>query len=382
MRILVTGSNGFVGKNLCRTLKNIEQGRDVRFPDLHIGKIMEIDASSPYSELETACKNADFVFHLAGVNRSENENDFTEVNVGFTKRVTELLEKHGNRCPVMLSSSILAETETIYGKTKKQAEDILLDYSERTGVKVLIYRFANLFGKWSRPDYNSVVATFCYRLSRGLPMTVTESDREITLCHIDDVVNELVFALSGKEYREGLYCEVRKRYRITVGELAQMLKRISETDFLKEITECGDDSLYAKLFSTYLSYLPPDKAKSFYPARSDTRGSFAELFKTEKSGQISVNIIKPGMTKGKHWHSLKWEVFVVLSGEGIVRQRQKGDTEVFEYRVSGLSPEGVCVLPGYVHSIENLSLTENLVLLIYASENFDISRPDTFSEEV
>ena len=382
MIILVTGADGFVGKNLCAALKNIMLGNDRRFDDVKIDEIIGYDVKSNPQTLERVCEKADFVFHLAGVNRSENESAFREGNVIFTERLIGLLEKYKNNCPVMYSSSVMAGENTAYGKTKEEAENVILRHAAKTGAAVYIYRYENIFGKWCRPDYNSVVATFCHRLARGLQITVNDRERELRLCYIDDVVDDLIRLLSKKYIHTAGYCKVETQYSLTVGGLAGLMLKISGNDLCEDLPQCGENTLYSKLFSTYLSYLPPEKAVLSYREYQDARGSFTELFRTEKNGQVSLNKINPGARKGMHWHSKKWEIFVALRGNGVVKQRKINETEVFEYTLSEDKTEGVCVLPGYVHSIENSSETEELAVLIYASEKFDKENPDTFTEDV
>lgn len=421
MDILITGASGFVGKNLSAALKNIREGKDRTRPGLSIGTIYEYDIHSAPELLETACTQADFVFNLAGVNRPQSEEEFMAGNFGFASRLLGLLKEHNNPCPVMLASSIQASLAgryagSEYGKSKRAGEELFFSYGEETGAKVLVYRFPNLFGKWCRPNYNSVIATFCHNLTNDLPITVSDPAVELELVYIDDLVAELLDALEGKEHRCGeasetdaeqgnegnaaaeahpaypktsrQYCYVPVSHRATLGEIVRLLeafKNQPETLFLPEIPE---GSFAKKLYSTYLSYLPPQWARFPLKMNVDARGSFTEILKTASCGQFSVNISKPGIAKGQHWHNSKWELFVVVSGHGLIRQRKVGlDGEgmpfpVWEYEVSGETMEAVHMLPGYTHSIINLSDTENLVTLMWANECFDPARSDTFSEPV
>ena len=421
MDILITGASGFVGKNLSASLKNIREGKERTRPGLSIGTIYEYDIHSAPELLEEACARADFVFNLAGVNRPETEEEFMAGNFGFASRLLGLLKEHNNPCPVMLASSIQASLAgryagSEYGRSKRAGEELFFSYGEETGAKVLVYRFPNLFGKWCRPNYNSVIATFCHNLANDLPITVRDPAVELELVYIDDLVAELLDALEGKEHRCGgdvrtdakqgnegnaaseahseypktrsQYCYVPVSHLATLGEIVRLLetfKNQPETLLLPEIPE---GSFAKKLYSTYLSYLPPQRARLPLKMHMDARGSFTEILKTASCGQFSVNISKPGIAKGQHWHNSKWELFVVVSGHGLIRQRKVGlDGEgrpypVWEYEVSGETMEAVHMLPGYTHSIINLSDTENLVTLMWANECFDPARPDTFSEPV
>ena len=421
MDILITGASGFVGKNLSASLKNIQEGKDRTRPGLSIGTIYEYDIHSAPELLEEACARADFVFNLAGVNRPETEEEFMAGNFGFASRLLGLLKEHNNPCPVMLASSIQASLAgryvgSEYGKSKRAGEELFFSYGEETGAKVLVYRFPNLFGKWCRPNYNSVIATFCHNLANDLPITISDPAVELELVYIDDLVAELLDALEGKEHRCGAasgtdakqgnegnaaaeahpeypktsrqYCYVPVSHRATLGEIVGLLeafKNQPETLLLPEIPE---GSFAKKLYSTYLSYLPPQRARLPLKMHMDARGSFTEILKTASCGQFSVNISKPGIAKGQHWHNSKWELFVVVSGHGLIRQRKVGlDGEgnpypVWEYEVSGETMEAVHMLPGYTHSIINLSDTENLVTLMWANECFDPARPDTFADPV
>ena len=393
MNILITGANGFVGKNLFESLKNIRDGKD-RTHDIKIDEIFGYDIDTPEEKLDEYVKNADFVFHLAGVNRPKEESEFMEGNFGFTSVLLEALKKYSNKAPVMVSSSIQAELDNPYGKSKKAGEDLIFEYAKENGVKALVYRFPNVFGKWCRPNYNSAVATFCHNIAHDLPITVNDRAHMMTLVYIDDVVNELIAALEGGEHRcdyagltsepraDGRFCHVPVTHRVTLGRIAALLnefKTQSETHLMPEIPA---GSFEKKLYSTFLSYLPPEKAAYELKMNCDSRGSFTELIKTASCGQISVNVSNPGVTKGQHWHNTKWELFIVVSGHGLIRQRRIGGDEITEYEVSGDKIEAVHMLPGYTHSIVNLSDTEKLVTVMWANESFDPAHPDTFFEEL
>ena len=382
MKILVTGAHGFVGKNLCAALYNIADGKDkTRGVDSDI-TVFEYDINTDSSLLDTYCKECDFVFHLAGVNRPQNTEEFMEGNFGFTSELLENLKKHNNTCPVMISSSIQASLSNPYGLSKKAGEDLMFEYSEQTGASVLVYRLPNVFGKWCRPNYNSAVATFCNNIANDLPIKVNDPSVNMTLVYIDDVVDELINALKGEHTVDGDYCKVPVEHKITLGEIVDLIysfKNQPETLLMPEIP-CG--SFAKKLYSTYLSYLPKEKASFPLKMNVDARGSFTELLKTEKCGQFSVNISKPGITKGQHWHNTKWEFFIVVSGKGLIEQRRIGSDEVLRFEVSGDKIEAVHMLPGYTHNIINLSDTENLVTVMWANESFDPNKPDTFFEEV
>lgn len=382
MNILVTGAKGFVGKNLCATLYNIASGKDKSHNINTDINVFEYDIDTPAELLENYCKECDFVFHLAGVNRPKEQSEFMEGNFGFTSLLLDTLKKHKNTCPIMISSSIQAALDNPYGISKKAGEDLLFAYSEETGAKVLVYRFPNVFGKWCRPNYNSAVATFCNNIANDLPIQVNDRSVNMTLVYIDDVVDELVRALKGEENREDSFCKVPVEHKITLGEIVDLIylfKDQSKTLLMPEIP-CG--SFEKKLYSTYLSYLPYEKVSFPLKMNVDDRGSFTEILKTGKCGQFSVNISKPGITKGQHWHNTKWEFFVVVSGKGLIQQRKIGSDEIMEFEVSGDKIEAVHMLPGYTHNIINLSENENLVTVMWANESFDPNKPDTFFEVV
>ena len=398
MKILVTGAAGFVGKNLVEALKNIRDGKDRRFPELSIEEIYAYDIDSTDELLREACEKADFVFNLAGVNRPQNPEEFMQGNFGFASKLLDTLKSYNNTCPVLLSSSIQATLigryDSDYGRSKKAGEELFFAYGEETGAKVLVYRFPNLFGKWCRPNYNSAVATFCNNKANDLPITVNDPAVELELLYIDDLVDEMIAALHGREHRcefdgiktvltdNGRYCAAPITHRVTLGEIVRLLdsfKAQSETLVMPEIPE---GSFAKKLYSTYLSYLPKEKAAFELKMNVDARGSFTELLKTEKCGQFSVNVSLPGITKGQHWHNTKWEFFIVVSGHGLIQQRKIGSDEVLNFEVSGEKIEAVHMLPGYTHNIINLSETENLVTLMWANELFDKNKPDTFFEVV
>ena len=399
MNILITGAAGFVGKNLAAALQCVRDGRDRTHPGLSVGEMYLYDIDSPASMLEEACRKADFVFNLAGVNRPKNQEDFMRGNFGFASTLLETLKKYRNPCPVMLSSSIQATLEgrfagSEYGKSKKAGEELFFSYGKETGAKVLVYRFPNLFGKWCRPNYNSAVATFCHNYAHDLPITVNDPSVELELLYIDDLVQEMLRALEGKEHRcefEGLntvltpggrYCAAPVTHRATLGQIVALLDSFRAQPQTLLMPEIPEGSFEKKLYSTYLSYLPGDKAIFSLKMNRDPRGSFTELLKTEKCGQFSVNISAPGVTKGQHWHNTKWEFFIVVSGHGLIQQRKVGTEEVLNFEVSGDNIQAVHMLPGYTHNIINLSRTENLVTLMWANERFDPEKPDTFHEVV
>ena len=398
MKILITGAAGFVGKNLVAALSNIKEGKDRRFPDLQIEEIYEYDIDSSAELLDEACRESNFVFNLAGVNRPQNPEEFMQGNFGFASILLDTLKKHKNTCPVVLSSSIQATLigryDSDYGRSKKAGEELFFEYGKETGAKVLVYRFPNLFGKWCRPNYNSAVATFCNNKACDLPITVNDPKVELELLYIDDLVDEMIAALRGEEHRcefdgiktvlteGGRYCAAPVTHRVTLGEIVALLDSFKEQSETLVMPEIAAGSFAKKLYSTYLSYLPKEKASFPLKMNVDARGSFTELLKTEKCGQFSVNVSLPGITKGQHWHNTKWEFFIVVSGHGLIQQRKIGSDEVLNFEVSGDKIEAVHMLPGYTHNIINLSDTENLVTLMWANELFDKNRPDTFFEEV
>ena len=399
MNILITGANGFVGKNLSAALNNIKENKDRTHPEITVDSIYLYDIGSSPEELDEACKNADFVFNLAGINRPKDESDFIKGNYGFASVLLDTLKKHGNTCPVMLSSSIQATLEgrfagSEYGISKKKGEDLLFDYQKETGAKVLVYRFPNIFGKWCRPNYNSAVATFCNNIANDLPITVNDPSVELELLYIDDLVDEMLLALCGKEHRcefdglntvmteGGRYCAAAVTHKVTLGEIVELIKSFRSQPETLVMPEIPDGSFAKKLYSTYLSYLPKEKAAFPLKMNVDDRGSFTELLKTEKCGQFSVNISKPGITKGQHWHNTKWEFFIVVSGHGLIQQRKIGSDEVMNFEVSGDKIEAVHMLPGYTHNIINLSDKDDLVTVMWANECFDPTKPDTFFEPV
>ena len=388
MNILVTGARGFVGKNFVESLKNIKYNKDRTRPELKIDDIFEYDIDTDHDSLEQFCESADFIFDFAGVNRPKDSREFTSGNVGFTSELIGLLEKHGNACPIVFSSSVQATlagryANSEYGKSKLAAEKLLFDYANRIGARVLIYRFPNLFGKWCRPNYNSVVATFCHHIARDLPITVSDPAVELELVYIDDLINEILNAMEGHPNRtDGAYCSVPVSYRVTLGEIVRLLRTFREQPQTLLLPEIPDGSFAKKLHSTYLSYLPPEKIAFPLKMNVDERGSFTELLKTASCGQVSVNITKPGVTKGQHWHNSKWEFFMVVAGHGLIQERRIGSDEKIEFEVSGDRIQAVHMLPGYTHNIINLSETENLVTVMWANEQFDPSHPDTYFEEV
>ena len=401
MKILVTGAKGFVGKNLCWALKNIKEGKDRRFPELSIEAVYEYDIDNTAEELDRWCSDCDFVFNLAGVNRPKEQSEFMAGNFGFASTLLDTLKKHGNKCPVMLSSSIQATLAgrfgtSEYGKSKKAGEELFFDYSKETGAKVLVYRFPNLFGKWCRPNYNSAVATFCNAFANDLPYTVNDPSVELELLYIDDLVDEMICALLGKEHHcefdgvetvmkaDGRYCAAPITHKVTLGEIVELLKSFVEQPRTLMIPEIPAGSFAKKLYSTYLSYLPASKVAFPLKMNVDDRGSFTELVHTLNAGQVSINISKPGITKGQHWHNTKFEQFIVVKGHGLIQQRNLNDPDgkVLEWEVSGDKIQAVHMLPGYTHNIINLSETEDLVTVMYCNEVFDPGRPDTFFEKV
>lgn len=399
MKILVTGARGFVGKNLCAQLKNIRDGKACCYGDLSVTEIYEYDIDSTAEELERYCKDCDFVFNLAGVNRPQNTEDFMRGNFGFASTLLDTLKKHGNKCPVMLSSSAQASLtgrfgNSEYGRSKKAGEDLFLKYGEENGVRMLVYRFPNLYGKWCRPNYNSAVATFCNNIANDLPITVNDPTVELELLYIDDLVNEMILALKGQEHRcefnglevipdnNGRYCYCPVTHKATLGEIVDLLHTFANLSSSLMIPEIPEDSFAKRLFSTYLSYLPKEKAIFDLKMNSDNRGSFTELVHTLNCGQVSINISKPGITKGQHWHNSKWEQFIVVSGHGLIQMRKEGTDEVINYEVSGDKIQSVIMLPGYTHNIINLSDTEDLVTVMYCNEIFDANKPDTYFDPV
>lgn len=383
MKILVTGAKGFIGKNLIATMHNIAAGKDRSYGlDTDI-EILEYDIDTDKTLLDGYCKEADFVYHLAGVNRPKEAKEYMEGNFGFTSELLELLERHHNSCPIMLSSSIQAALANPYGESKKAGEDLLFAYGKKVGTEVYIYRFPNVFGKWCRPNYNSAVATFCNNIARDLPITVNDPSVDMTLVYIDDVVRELIGILQGTANRkQDGYCYVPIEHKIKLGEIVDLLYKFAEQPQSLEIPEIPNNSFAKKLYATYLSYLPKDKVAFPLKMNVDDRGSFTELLKTEKCGQVSINISKPRITKGQHWHHTKWEFFMVVSGHGLIQQRRIDSDEVLNFEVSGDKIEAVHMLPGYTHHIINLSDTDDLVTVMWANEQFDSNRPDTYFEPV
>ncbi|MBR5278306.1 MAG: NAD-dependent epimerase/dehydratase family protein [Clostridia bacterium] len=399
MKILITGAKGFVGRNLCEALKGIKDGKDKTHPNLTIDEIYEYDIDSDVAILDEGCKNSDFVFNLAGVNRPKDNKEFMDGNFGFASELLNKLKFYNNTCPVMLSSSIQATllgryAGSDYGLSKKAGEDLFFAYSDETNAKVLVYRFPNLFGKWCKPNYNSAVATFCHNIANDLPITVNDRNIELELLYIDDLVSEMIAALEGKEHHcefdgvnavlddNGRYCAVPVTHRVTLGEIADLLYKFSDQPKTLAMPEIPNNSFAKKLYSTYLSYLPKGKIAIDLKMNIDNRGSFTELIRTDNCGQFSVNISKPGITKGHHWHNSKWEFFVVVSGHGLIQQRNIGTDEVLNFEVSGNDIKAIHILPGYTHNIINLSDTEDLVTFMWANECFDKNKPDTYFEPV
>ena len=402
-KILVTGAKGFVGKNLCAQLNNIKDGKDKTHPNLNIESVYEYDIDNTVDELDSFCKDCDFVFNLAGVNRPKTEEEFMQGNFGFASLLLDALKRHGNRCPVMLSSSQQASLtgrfgNSEYGRSKKAGEDLFFEYGKETGARVLVYRFPNLFGKWCRPNYNSAVATFCNNIANDLPITVNDPNVELELLYIDDLVDEMIACLEGCEHHcefDGLevldvtqntldaqhlgkYCCCPVTHKVKLGEVVDLLHVFAEQPRNLTIPEIPHDSFAKKLYSTYLSYLPKDKVAFPLKMNVDGRGSFTELVHTEKCGQVSINISKPGITKGQHWHNTKWEFFIVVAGHGLIQERRIDSDEVIEFEVSGENIQCVHMLPGYTHNIINLSETENLVTVMYCNEVFNPDKPDTY----
>ena len=395
MNILVTGAKGFVGRNLCENLKNIRDGKNRTRPALCVENVLEYDLDTDPALLDEYCAKADFVFNLAGVNRPKEQSEFMQGNFGFASTLLDTLKKHGNTCPVMLSSSIQATLigrygQSDYGKSKLAGEELFFAYAKETGAPVLVYRFPNLFGKWCRPNYNSAVATFCHNTAHDLPLTVNDPATELELLYIDDLVEEMLDALEGHPHRcdydglapvfgqEGRYCAAPVTHKVTLGEIVALLDTFKAQPATLLMPEIPAGSFAKKLYSTYLSYLPKEKAAFALKQNTDARGSFTELLKTENCGQFSVNVSLPGITKGQHWHNTKWEFFIVVSGHGLIQQRRVDSDEVLEFEVWGDKPTAVQMLPGYTHNIINLSDSENLVTLMWANEQFDPSHPDTF----
>ena len=397
MNILITGAKGFVGRNLAETLKTIRDGKN-RTRSLSIGEIFEYDLDTDPALLKAYCEKADFVFNLAGVNRPQNQEEFMEGNFGFASTLLDTLKACGNTCPVMLSSSIQATLigryDSEYGRSKKAGEELFFSYGEETGAKVLVYRFPNLFGKWCRPNYNSAVATFCHNIAHDLPITVSNPTVQLELLYIDDLVEEMLDALEGQEHRcefdgidtvlckNGRYCAAPVSHKVTLGQIVELLHSFKEQPKTLLMPEIPAGSFAKKLYSTYLSYLPKDGAIFDLKMNCDARGSFTELLKTDSCGQFSVNVSKPGITKGQHWHHTKWEFFIVVAGRALIQQRKIGTDEVLNFEVSGEKIQAIHMLPGYTHNIINLSDTEDLVTLMWANEQFDPCKPDTFYEPV
>ncbi len=402
MKILVTGAKGFVGRNLCSQLNNIKEGKARWYGDVKIDAVYEYDLGSTPAELDTWCRECDFVFNLAGVNRPQDPKEFMEGNFGFATTLLDTLKKHRNNCPVMISSSIQATLAgrfgtSEYGKSKKAGEELMFDYGKETGAKVLVYRFPNLFGKWCRPNYNSAIATFCNNIAHGLPIQVNDRSVEMELLYIDDLVDEMIAALTGGEHRcefdgvetiptkNGRYCFVPVTHKTTLGEIVDIIHECADAAANKDginMVELPQGSLKYKLMTTYLSYLPKEKAIYDLKMNIDARGSFTELMHTLRCGQVSINISKPGVTKGEHWHHSKWETFIVVSGHGLIQLRKEGTDEIWNYEVSGDKIQAVQMLPGYTHNIINLSDTEDLVTVMYCNERFDPERPDTYFDPV
>ena len=398
MKILVTGANGFVGRNLCAQLRNIRDGKARCYP-VAIDRVMEYDIDSTPEQLDEYCQQADFVFNLAGVNRPKDAGEFMQGNFGFASTLLDTLKRYGNRCPVMLSSSAQASLtgrfgNSEYGRSKRAGEDLFLQYGADTGARVLVYRFPNLYGKWCRPNYNSAVATFCHNIAHDLPITVNDPSVELELLYIDDLVDEMILALQGREHRcefdgltvipseAGRYCYCPVTHRATLGHIVELLHQFAAMPATLMVPEMPADGFAKRLMSTFLSYLPKEKAIFDLKMNVDNRGSFTELIHTLSSGQVSINISKPGITKGQHWHHTKWEQFIVVSGHGLIQLRKEGTNEVLNYEVSGDRIQSVIMLPGYTHNIINLSDTHDLVTVMYCNEIFDPTHPDTFADPV
>ena len=395
----MTGAKGFVGRNLCAQLKNIRDGKACFYGDLQIDDVYEYDLDSTEEQLDSWCRDCDFVFNLAGVNRPKDPGEFMRGNFGFASTLLDTLKRHGNKAPVMLSSSAQASLtgrfgDSEYGRSKRAGEDLFLQYGEENGVRVLVYRFPNLYGKWCRPNYNSAIATFCHNIANGLPITVNDQSVELETLYIDDLVDEMVLALKGQEHRcefnglealpsaDGRYCYCPVTHRVTLGEIVELLEQFSSIPETLMMPQMQAESFAKRLLSTYLSYLPRERAVFDLRTNGDDRGTFTELVRTAGCGQVSVNISRPGATKGQHWHNTKWEQFIVVSGHGLIQMRREGTDEVIEYEVSGDRIRSVIMLPGYTHNIINLSDTEDLVTVMYANEVFDPGRPDTYFDPV
>lgn len=399
MKILVTGAKGFVGRNLCAQLNNIREGKAWCYGDLQIDMVYEYDLDSTPEQLDEWCRECDFVFNLAGVNRPKDPEEFMKGNFGFASTLLDTLKKYGNKAPVMLSSSAQASLtgrfgNSEYGRSKKAGEDLFLQYGQENGVKVLVYRFPNLYGKWCRPNYNSAIATFCHNMANDLPITVNDPSVELEVLYIDDLVDEMILALKGQEHRcefdglevlpipDGRYCYCPVTHRATLGEIAGLLAQFRKIPETLMMPEMPVDSFTKRLLSTYFSYLPKEKAVFDLKTNGDDRGTFTELVHTPGCGQVSINISRPGVTKGQHWHNTKWEQFIVVKGHGLIQMRNEGTDEIIEYEVSGDKIQSVIMLPGYTHNIINLSDTEDLVTVMYANETFDPERPDTYFDPV
>lgn len=399
MNILITGAAGFVGKNLVTSLQNIKDEKNRTRPAIHIDNLFTYDVDTDVSLLETYCQQVDFVFNLAGVNRPKEQAEFMAGNFGFASTLLNTLKKYGNKAPVMLASSIQATLQgryagSAYGTSKLAGEKLFFNYAKETGARVLVYRFPNLFGKWCRPNYNSALATFCYNMAHDLPIQVNDRSTELELLYIDDLIEEMLNALEGKEHHcifdgvravpqsAGPYCYVPTTHHVTLGEIVDLLDTFKQQPESLLLPEIPPHSFAKKLYSTYLSYLPKEKIAFPLQMNVDDRGSFTELLKTANCGQVSVNISKPGITKGQHWHHSKWEFFIVVSGHGLIQERKIGTDEVLNFEVSGEQIEAVHMLPGYTHNIINLSETENLVTVMWANETFDPQHPDTYFEPV
>lgn len=399
MKILVTGAKGFVGKNLVAQLRNIKDGKARCYGNLTIDAIYEYDIDNTIEELDAYCRDCNFVFNLAGVNRPQDQEEFMQGNFGFASTLLDTLKKYNNNCPVMISSSIQATLAgrfgtSEYGKSKKAGEELMFQYSEETGAKVLVYRFPNLFGKWCRPNYNSAVATFCNNIANDLPIQVNDRSTELELLYIDDLVEEMIEALKGEEHHcefdgietilteNGKYCAAPITHKVTLGEIVDLLESFRSQPQTLIVPEIPYNSFAKKLYSTYISYLPKEKVSFPLKMNIDDRGSFTELLRSVNVGQVSINISKPGITKGQHWHNTKWEFFIVVAGHGLIQERKIDSDEIIEFEVSGDKIEAIHMLPGYTHNIINLSETENLVTVMWANEAFDPNRPDTYFEKV